>query len=286
MAAPGRRRRARASRRDRVLRTALPGLGVAALALSASAVVAGAGEPQTPARASLSEAVAAAPAVPIPGPAVSRSTDVRPPLDPEASRAPVASTKFATARAKVRVAPRRDAVVVGRLEEGERIRVTGRARGAYAEVVHDRVRRWVGAEQLADRKPRPEKKKADEPVERGLSSAPCASGSGVEAGLAATTIAVHRAVCAAFPQITTYGGARADGMHGQGLALDVMVSSDLGTEVAEYVRAHAAELGVTEVIWRQRIWTTERGGEGWRPMEDRGSATANHMDHVHVTTGG
>ena len=34
------------------------------------------------------------------------------------------------------------------------------------------------------------------------------------------------------------------------------------------------------VIWRQRYW--EPGGS-WEPMEDRGSPTANHMDHVHVT---
>jgi hypothetical protein len=27
-------------------------------------------------------------------------------------------------------------------------------------------------------------------------------------------------------------------------------------------------------------------GGGWRPMDDRGSSTANHMDHVHVTTFG
>ena len=32
------------------------------------------------------------------------------------------------------------------------------------------------------------------------------------------------------------------------------------------------------------IWSVERGGEGWRGMSDRGSTTANHYDHVHVTT--
>jgi hypothetical protein len=25
-----------------------------------------------------------------------------------------------------------------------------------------------------------------------------------------------------------------------------------------------------------------RAGEGWRAMPDRGSATANHYDHVHI----
>jgi hypothetical protein len=37
------------------------------------------------------------------------------------------------------------------------------------------------------------------------------------------------------------------------------------------------------VIWSQQIWTVDRGSEGWRYMEDRGSTTANHYDHVHVT---
>ncbi len=33
------------------------------------------------------------------------------------------------------------------------------------------------------------------------------------------------------------------------------------------------------VIWRQRY----NDGSGWDPMEDRGSITANHYDHVHVS---
>ncbi len=54
-----------------------------------------------------------------------------------------------------------------------------------------------------------------------------------------------------------------------------------GDAVAQYVIDNAARLGVETVIWRQRIagpWT----GWAWRAMEDRGSATANHMDHPHV----
>jgi hypothetical protein len=37
-------------------------------------------------------------------------------------------------------------------------------------------------------------------------------------------------------------------------------------------------------MYSQRIWSVERSSEGWRYVEDRGSATANHYDHVHVTT--
>ncbi len=93
-------------------------------------------------------------------------------------------------------------------------------------------------------------------------------------------------MCAEFPSVTTYGGTRGGGgNHGTGHAVDIMVSGGTGDEIAAYVRAHAAELGVTEVIWQQRIWTTQRASEGWRGMSDRGSATANHYDHVHVTVG-
>ena len=45
-------------------------------------------------------------------------------------------------------------------------------------------------------------------------------------------------------------------------------------------------LGVDYLIYEQRIWTVQRGGEGWRGMSDRGGDTANHYDHVHVTTVG
>ena len=63
-------------------------------------------------------------------------------------------------------------------------------------------------------------------------------------------------------------------------------SSSLGDAIASFVKANYRELGVSEVIWSQQIWTVERASDGWRWMEDRGSATANHYDHVHVTVYG
>jgi len=91
-------------------------------------------------------------------------------------------------------------------------------------------------------------------------------------------------VCARFPSVSSYGGIRGGGgNHGQGRALDIMVRGATGDRIAAFLRANARALGVTEVIWEQRIWTVQRAGEGWRPMPDRGSATANHYDHVHVS---
>jgi hypothetical protein len=58
----------------------------------------------------------------------------------------------------------------------------------------------------------------------------------------------------------------------------------LGDQIAAYLQEHASELNLYDVIWYDRIWTPERASEGWRAYGDHGSATANHMDHVHVST--
>jgi hypothetical protein len=102
-------------------------------------------------------------------------------------------------------------------------------------------------------------------------------------GLTANAVALYRAVCAAFPALSSYGGYDPHGEHADGRAIDFMVTdSSLGQAVADWVRANAAALHVYDVIWSQHIWTPERSSEGWRYMSDRGSATANHYDHVHV----
>jgi len=72
-------------------------------------------------------------------------------------------------------------------------------------------------------------------------------------------------------------------------ALDFLVSdtygelpSDenaLGDATASYALAQQEAAGITYVIWRQRY----NDGGGWEAMEDRGSLTENHYDHVHVS---
>lgn len=129
-----------------------------------------------------------------------------------------------------------------------------------------------------------EARAAKKKASRSSSRAACTNGSSLR-GVGANATAVHRAVCAAFPSITNYGGYRpGGGNHAAGRAVDIMVRGSLGWQVAKYVRANAGRLGATEVIYSRKIWTTQRAGEGWRSMSDRGSATANHYDHVHVST--
>ncbi|WP_307188660.1 hypothetical protein [Nocardia amikacinitolerans] len=82
--------------------------------------------------------------------------------------------------------------------------------------------------------------------------------------------------------VAEVGGAvgRYDGDHGAGLALDLMTSDFAhGDAIAEFVLANRQRFGVNYVIWRQRY----NDGNGWSYMENRGSPTANHYDHVHVS---
>ncbi|MDN5893372.1 MAG: hypothetical protein L0H93_05050 [Nocardioides sp.] len=184
-----------------------------------------------------------------------------------------------------------DAENLGTIEESEQVLVTGREDNDRSEVVIDGESRWVTSGYFDDEKPEPEPDPAetDESAESdspevSARTATCSNGSSVESGVSPNIVKVHEAVCAAFPEITTYGTFRGDGEHAQGLAVDIMVSGDRGYQVADFVRSHYGELGVNYVIYSQRIWSVDRSGEGWRGMEDRGSTTANHYDHVHVTT--
>jgi hypothetical protein len=170
--------------------------------------------------------------------------------------------------------PGKKAREVGEIETGEKVLVTGRSLYGREEIVLDGKSRWVTAGYLT----------AEKPEEGPTLGGACTNGTSVASGVSPNIVAVHEAVCANFPEITVYGTFRSDGEHAQGIAVDIMVSGDRGWEVAEFVRANYAALGVSYLIYSQNIWSVERSGEGWRPMSDRGSTTANHYDHVHVTT--
>lgn len=121
-----------------------------------------------------------------------------------------------------------------------------------------------------------------------------------EKGLTPDALLVLRCVDAEFGP-HTYGGvsdraANPGSDHPAGRAVDVMISAwnspggeAEGTRIANWVREHAKELGVTYVIWRAKIWSVARNGEGWRPYKHPSGATdptSLHMDHVHVSVHG
>ena len=82
--------------------------------------------------------------------------------------------------------------------------------------------------------------------------------------------------------LTNIGGYRPNGgEHSTGQAVDFMISSQSqGDAIAAFVQNHVSEFNVQYIIWRQRYWEP---GSSWDLMEDRGSITQNHYDHVHVT---
>ncbi|SJN44306.1 SH3 domain-containing protein [Luteococcus japonicus] len=235
----------------------------------------------------------------------------------------ITGTRYATATVNVRQAPDLEADRIGSLVEGDAVKVTALRQDGWRQVSLDGRAGWVRADYLSLAKPKstvraatsegagsstkrttsgkpqstqsPRSQSSSNPTQnRQTSGATRQSGSGtrsgtcasdaVESGLTANAVNVHRAVCGSFPSITNFGGARgSDDAHGSGRALDIMVSGETGWQVARWARANASSLGITEVIYSQQIWTTQRSSEGWRSMSDRGSATANHYDHVHVT---
>lgn len=197
----------------------------------------------------------------------------------DSSAAPEAvATRYATVALNVRTASDADADLVTVLEAGSAVKITAETEDGWRQILYKGKAGWVNGKYLSKSKP-------SESESGDLSTKACTTGSSVEMGLKANAVAVHRAVCARFPQVKSYGGYRSDpgSNHNSGRALDIMVSGSRGDDIAAYLKANASDLGITEIIWEQEIWTTQRAGDGWRQMEDRGSATANHFDHVHVS---
>jgi uncharacterized protein YgiM (DUF1202 family) len=162
---------------------------------------------------------------------------------------------------------------------GTQLSITGVVTNGRAQIVYNGAVRWVTAKYLSTTRPSP-------------STAPAGGSYAVEKGLKPNAIKVHRAAMQAFPQITTYYGVRRDPYpdHPSGHALDLMMpgypsasARALGFQVAAWAKAHARELGIKYVIWDQHIWNIQRDAEGWRYMADRGSPSANHKNHVHIT---
>src|SRR5215211_5731151 len=169
--------------------------------------------------------------------------------------------------------------LIAEVPAGTRLAITGVVRNERAQIIYSSAVRWVTARYLSTTRPA---------ISVGSSTTYA-----VERGLAPNAITVHRAARAEFPQITTYYGVSARAGvsdHPTGHALDLMIPNynsstgkALGYKVAYWARANARSFGIKYVIWNQRIWNIERDAEGWRYMADRGSVTANHKDHVHIS---
>ncbi|WP_278315009.1 M23 family metallopeptidase [Lolliginicoccus levis] len=129
-------------------------------------------------------------------------------------------------------------------------------------------------------------------ADAGASLPPLPASKGSERSMTVDGVRVMRSINANFPQVNSIGGYRPSDPypdHPSGRAVDAMIPAyntptgiALGDRVASYFVANADHYNVTYILWRQRIW--QNGS--WSGMENRGSDTQNHNDHVHITVEG
>ncbi|MCW2824003.1 MAG: ligand-binding protein [Aeromicrobium sp.] len=214
-------------------------------------------------------------------PTVSRSAERAPLPDTASVEDTITGMRFAVKKLQVHADANPTSPVLAAVAKGNTVDITGVKQGGWTQIVHKDAARWVKSSLVAKQMP------VVVPKVKPLGTSPCPAGKGSESGLQPDTVKVLRAVCAKFPSIQSYGGVAGRGEHATGHSLDIMVGvgNPVGDEVAAFLQEHRADLGIEYLIWKQRIWRPATS-PGWRGMENRGGATANHMDHVHVTTYG
>ncbi len=178
--------------------------------------------------------------------------------------------------------------VVATVYRGTTLQTTGVTSGDRLQVIYQGAARWVfqaytsaggGSASLVDG--------GSVTIPSGLTT------SGISQ-LTSNAKAVFNRVVASYPQIRTIYGWRASSNwssdHPNGRAVDVMIpnwsnqgSIDLGWQIANYFATNASSYNVSYIIYRQKQYNAAYPSRGWRAMEDRGSATENHYDHVHIS---
>lgn len=111
-------------------------------------------------------------------------------------------------------------------------------------------------------------------------------GGGGEANLKPIAVMVRRLIHKFWPMITDIGGYRASDPfpdHPSGQALDIM-NTDVprGDAIKAWLMDNKGVFDLNYTIWRQKYEPASGGGN---IMEDRGSPTQNHMDHIHALFG-
>ena len=234
-----------------------------------------------------------------------RPTTPAKPAKPSTPATPkVTGVRYATTALDIRTASGSSSRTVGEVATGTALSITGVTANGRSQIVYQGQTRWVTSKWLSANKPgtasKPSATKpaASKKAKSGKASTPgnwnklTAGGSEGLSGLRPSAKGIVNNVLQNFSQITTIYGVRPHDPypdHPSGHAIDLMLPSyksneALGWKMAKYYQAHASELGVSYIIFHQQIWSVARDSEGWRHMEDRGGDTANHMDHVHITT--
>jgi uncharacterized protein YgiM (DUF1202 family) len=175
---------------------------------------------------------------------------------------------------------------VATVAKGIVLLITGVTQNGYSQVIYNGAARWAASMYLSTTRP-------------GSTAYVGVVGSLGSASLDRTNTNAKGIVLAIrekFPQVKTIYGWRMysaySSDHPNGRALDIMIPSwstasgrALGDAIAAYLQQNREKHRVHYLIWRQRNWNVERSTSptAWRSMSDRGGATANHYDHVHVS---
>ena len=192
----------------------------------------------------------------------------------------VTGTRYATADLTIRTTSGDDFVDLGDIPSGTKLSITGVKENSRTQIIWDGAVRWVTTKYLSKSKP------------DGSSDGGTGGLSGSTKGLKPNALKVLAAVRENWPQIKTFGGVHPDPLpdHPSGRALDLMLPNyksaagkKLGHDMSRWLEARHTELGINYIIYDQHIWNEQRDKEGWRPMAGRGSDSANHKNHVHVT---
>jgi SH3-like domain-containing protein len=236
-----------------------------------------------------------APSEPVePSATVEPSTvEPEPTPEPTPSEPPeIVGEMWATQDVNVRSGPGAGTERLGFVAGGQAVGVTGETTDGWTQVVVDGRAGWVNGSYLTDSEPAPEPEPEPEAAVEaqeapaGTSDAGCSISPDIESNLTGNARAVYRATCAAYGgSVSSFGGYRPGdgGDHGSGRAVDIMVSGPIGWEISRFLQSRAGELGITYIIYEQQIWMAGSPAGAWEWMEDRGGATANHYDHVHVS---
>ena len=211
-------------------------------------------------------------------------------------------TRYATETVNVRSGPGTSHSTVASIPQGTAVKITGTVTSGFAQINFNGASRWVSAAYLSSTQGGSDGDSGGGNSGGGNSGGGNSGGSGpIDLtgsiglnGLNSSTRNIVNVVASRF-SVTTFYGVRPDSLpdHPSGHAVDIMLpkwntaaGKAKGWDIANYLRENAASLNIQYLIFDQKIWNVSRDREGWRAMSDRGNSTANHKDHVHVTTKG
>lgn len=206
---------------------------------------------------------------------------------------------YTTDHVNLRTGPGLGYQVVRVLPTNTKITLTGTTQDSWSQVDDGGTMRWISTAYLADQ-PVTVRTSAT----AGSAQGPAAPANGAAAGtlnfggssgldqIREGAKVIVGEVRQNYPQINTIYGWRRDPLpdHPSGRAIDIMMprganDAELGNQIAAWLQENADRLDIEYLIWRQQIWING-SGKGWTWMADRGSITANHYDHIHVTING